>query len=852
MVKYDDVKNSTDEKYFSDCAYSKEIWNDNYRGPDEETIIDSWKRLAHSAASVEDADKRKDIAEKFFDALEDFKFIPGGRIMANLGVKGRESTTLFNCFVHHPKDINMKDCDSIEGIYTLLKAQAHTLKSEGGYGTNASFLRPAGSYVKGIASRTPGALAFMELWNTSSDVITRGSDVFTGVRIEGEKKKIRKGAQMLVMTVFHPDIKDFITAKQTPGRLTKFNMSVGITKDFMDALLDDKEWHLRFPDTTCEKYSDEWFGDIEEWEEKGYPVIIYETLPAKDLWDMIMKATYNRNEPGVLFLDTSNKLNPMSGLEKIYTTNPCGEIGMPTGVCNLGSLNLVKFIKTEDKQLVFDHDAFVSYIPTAIRFLDNILDISKTPLKEYKVANLEKRRIGLGTVGLGSLHFMLGIKYGSEESLALIEKIYKAKAETEILASAKLGKEKGNFPLFDKKHYFNTYWWKHLKIRQSVKDEIEAIGHIRNSHQSMNAPNGNSSNLGQVISSGIEPVIYDEYTRWSIVSEFERTELKAKGFKFPGRSGELAETEHMKFKMRGDEKVLFGTFEGVNYEFDTNRGLIKATTVEDYGWRFAKVHYNDKLEAMRKKGIFATTTSLTVDDHVNTLKIIASYTNMAISKTVNLPQDYPYKEFKNLYLDAYKSGIKGITTYRAGTMSAVLEDKNALKIRPAGNAPKRPAILDADIYVVTVKGEKFVIAVGLLNSAPYELFGGAMNGLGFKFQYKKGRIEKVKRGCYKLEIGEEIEVADFSTQFTPTAQILFRMVSTSLRHGVPITFIVEQLQKSTDDMTSMTSAAARVLKKYIPDGANVNGASCPKCGHGNDLIYQDGCWSCKCGYSKCS
>jgi ribonucleoside-diphosphate reductase alpha chain len=368
----------------------------------------------------------------------------------------------------------------------------------------------------------------------------------------------------------------------------------------------------------------------------------------------------------------------------------------------------------------------------------------------------------------------------------------------------------------------------------------------------MNAPNGNTSTYAQTVSSGIEPVFIEEYIRWSIVSEFERADLKAKGFKFPTKSNEeWFETEHLKFKEKGGEQILSGKFEGVEYEYDKNRGLVKATLIEDYGWGFAKAFYKDKLEAMKKKGIFATTNTLDVSDHINTLKTVAQYTNMAISKTVNLPNDYPYKDFKKLYMEAYDAGIKGITTYRAGTMTAVLESVNTAKIIPAAHAPKRPQVLDADIYVVTVKGEKFVIAVGLLGGRPYELFGGAMNGLGFKFQYKKGKIDKVKRGQYRLEIGDEIEVADFSAQFTPTAQILFRMVSTSLRHGVPITFIVEQLQKSEDDMFSMTAAAARVLKKYIENGSAVNGSSCPQCSS-NDLIYQDGCWSCKCGYSRCS
>ena len=861
MIRYEDVKQLTNASYFTGYDFSEEIWNDTYRGPQENTVIDTWKRISHAASLVENVEKRVEIENAFFDILHDFYFVPGGRIMANIGIEGREGTTLFNCFIHHPSDIGLNDCDSIEGIYTLLKAQAHTLKSEGGYGINPSFIRPAGAYVYGIGSRTPGVLKFMELWDKSSEIITMGSEKVSGNTQSNEKRKIRKGAQMFVLSCFHPDIKEFITAKQTANRFTKFNMSVGISDEFMVALANDSYWNLRFPDTTHPRYKAEWFGDIEDWEEKGLPVVVYETVRAKELWELITKSTYDRNEPGVLFLGTVNRLNPLFYAEKIFATNPCGEIPNSTGVCDLGSLNLAKYIKIVGKRVEFDYKKFKEHVVMGVRFLDNVLDISRTPLVEYAEANQKKRRIGLGTMGLGSLHFMLGIRYGSQESLDLIKKIFKTKSETELLASAKLGKEKGSFPEFNKEKYFSSVWWKNLKIDSDIKKEIESIGCMRNSHRGMNAPTGNGASYALMASSGIEPVFTDEYLRWLIVSTAECISLRLSGFQFPDKTkSEWFETEHMKATVKNGENILKGTFNGVDYEFDKNRGLIKSVLIEDYGWKFAKEFYKENLDAMKRDGLFATTDSLTVDDHINTLRIIAHYTDQANSKTVNIPNDYSYEQFQNLYIDAYKSNIKGITTYRAGTMTAVLEKKDDKSktlvdvnggIVPAPDAPKRPKTVDADIYVVTVKGEKFVIAIGMLNGQPYEIFGGALNGLGFKFQHKKGKIEKVKRGHYKLEIGEEIEVENFSSQFTPTAQILFRMVSTNLRHGVPLTFIVEQLQKSEDDMFSMTAAAARVLKKYIVDGAKAQGTTCPDCGS-TDLIYQDGCMSCKaCNWSKC-
>lgn len=846
----------TNELFFKDFPFSQDIWQENYKAPNDNTIYDTFQRLAKTAANVEKPELKKEVYEKFYGYLSNLQFIAGGRIMANLGVPGRKSTTLYNCFVHHPKDIKLKDPDSIHGIYSMLEAQAHTLKSEGGYGINASWIRPAGMFVAGIGSRTPGTLTFMELWDASSKIITQGSSKVLGEKRADEKDKIRKGAQMLILDVWHPDIEEFITAKQTPNRLTKFNMSVGITAGFMNAVIKNKEWDLIYPDTDFDKYETEWFGDIDDWKEKGYPYKVYKKIKAVDLWEVIMKSTYNRAEPGVIFLDLTNELNPLSYIEKIFTTNPCGEIPMSTGVCNLGSLNLVKFViyDKETQKIEFDFDKFAEAVKWGIRFLDNINDIAPVPLKEYKEQIVAKRRIGLGAMGLGSLHFMLGIKYGSKESIKLIKKIGKIKSETEILASAKLGKEKGSFPTFDKNKYFSTYWWKNLDISDDVKKHVEQIGCMRNSHQSMFAPNGNTGAFAQCVTGGVEPVFLEEYIRWKIVSTMEIRTLHEKGLKFPDvHKQEWFETDVFKFVMRGDEQVLKGKFDGVDYEIDKNRGLIKAELIQDYGWWFAKWFYGEeKIKQMKKDGIFATTENLTVSDHIETLKILSHYTNQAISKTINVPNNYPYEDFKKIYMDAWKGGIKGVTTYRAGTMTAVLESKEQKESISMATAPKRPEKIKAHIHSVTVKGEKFVIAVGLYNGAPYEIFGGHMNGLNFKFKMKEGTITKVKRGVYKLEIGEDISIDNFSEVFTPTEQIMFRLTSGLLRHGVPIKFVVEQMQKATEDISSMSAAAARVLKSYIKDGEKVTGITCPEC-HSENLIYEQGCNRClNCNWSKCN
>lgn len=849
---------------------SIEIWQDNYREASEKTRVDTWKRLAKAAASVEATPAlQKKYEDEFYQLFYDDRFVAGGRIMANIGVADRSGTTLFNCFVHHVSDIKLKDCDSLDGIYDMLKAQAKTLKSEGGYGINASWIRPAGSYVKGIQSRTPGVLKFMELWDKSSEVITQGSVKVLGEKRLNEKNKIRKGAQMLVLNVWHPDILDFIVAKQTSGRFTKFNVSVGITEGFMECLLNDGMWDLKYPDTEHPQYKEVWYGDIEDWESRGLPVNKYKSIKASEIWDSIMTSTYNRAEPGVLFLDLYNKLNPLSYAERVYTTNPCGEIGMSTGVCNLGSVNLPMLISTIDGKPEFDFDLFERLVASGVRFLDNINDISTTPLPEYKQSVIEKRRIGLGVMGLGSLHFILGMRYGSQESLDFVEKLFALKAKTEIRTSALLGKEKGSFELFDKNKHFSTYWWKTLNLSDEFKQEIEQIGCMRNSHQSMNAPTGNTGIYAKNVSGGIEPVFSTNgYKRWSIVTETKRRELLDNGFVFPdSNKSEWVETKHMKFAQRNDEQILKGTFEGRNYEFDRSRGLVVESLIEDFGIKSAKsVYSQEQLTELIKNGAFASAQDISVDDHVSILKIAASYTNMSISKTVNVPNDYPFEDFKNVYLKAWKAGIKGVTTYREGTMTVVLEttknDKPSTKSNKVDSdrfAPRRPELLDCDIYHMQVNGEKWNIFVGMLNGNPYEIFAGRAEYISIPKSKKSGKIKK--NGTYNLIIDfgteDEIVIKDLAKIFDNSTESSFtRTISLSLRHMVPVQFVVEQLSKGADkdnNMFSLSKALMRVLKNYIQDGTKATKQVCVSCKAIDSMIYAEGCTVCtSCSYSKCS
>jgi ribonucleoside-diphosphate reductase alpha chain len=536
----------------------------------------------------------------------------------------------------------------------------------------------------------------------------------------------------------------------------------------------------------------------------------------------------------------------------------CGEIAMSNGVCNLLSLNLIQFIKENDGNYEFDFETFKKAVRVAIRFSDNINDISRTPLPEYSKSVNEKRRIGIGVLALGSLHYVLGIRFGSDESLALIKEIFKTKCEAELLASAYLGKEKGSFTLFDKEKFFNTHWWNTLPISDSVKREVESIGEMRNSHRSANAPTGNMSIYVGMVSGGIEPIFMKDYVRWSIVPESDRAALRESGFQFPDIfEGGWFETDTMKLSKAGTDDILLGSFEGTDYQVDKNRGLTKKTIVKDWGWAFAQENFSEeKIKEFEERGVFATTTDLTTQEHLNTLKVIAPFVDQNSSKTVNLPNDISYEDFKEVYMDAWKSGIKGITTYRAGTMTAVLEsvDKKTDSVGIVETAaPKRPIELPCRIHHTKILGKDWLVLVGLLNDDPYEVFAGPYKNIGIPKNCVEGKIIKQKRGVYSLVVKDS---AGTETKYKNILDHLddndsawaTRLVSMSLRHGVPLRFVCEQLSKD-GFVIDTNKVLARILKKYLSKTDRQH--SCPSCNSKN-VVLQETCITCMdCGFGKC-
>jgi len=847
------------DTFFED-AFSYEVWDQTYRDVNDDDIDGTIRRVACGAAEAEDTEYLKTwYADSFYNIMSGFKFTTGGRIYSNCGTDWG-GTTLMNCFAS-PRNVN--DLDSLNGIMDNLQMQANTLKSEGGWGDNFSYIRPRGAFIKGIGVESPGSIKYMELFDVSSDIITAGSGKKSINPLA--KKKIRKGAMMGVIDVWHPDIIEFITAKQTPGRLSKFNLSVNCTDEFMNriSILStlDKEmypeeyaqldkWELRFPDTTHEAYSDEWNGDLVAWVEKGYSVVIYETVSTMMVWNLIMESTYNRAEPGILFLDRANHFDPANYLDRIFTTNPCGEQTLqPGGVCDLGSMNLTQYIIHDNgTNTRFDFDKFKSIIPIAVRFLDNINDVSNAPLPEYEDSMRNKRRIGLGVLGWGSLLFMMKIRFGSDDANQLRDSIMKCLAETAYKASIDLAIEKGMFKYCNPELHAEGAFIKSLNLGDEYMEKVRTTG-IRNSAILSIQPTGNTSIMANVVSGGGEPVFMPEYIRTVIVGKMpdEISDVCPKWYE-----GEFHETEMFKLVKEGDDDVLRGEHNGIIYKIDSNRGLTKEVLCEDYGVRWLKKHKQFDISAKWA----VTTTELTSDDHLTDMTGFARYLDSAMSKTINIQHDYPYDQFKDIYLDAYKSGvIKGVTTYRAGTMATVLsskEDEYTVDEEIILDEVKLPDSAQAVMKTIRAEGKKWYLTVVYTETVnrPFALFVQTNN---------RESTDITDECVHKLidlstEKGlpeDQIESVILKIKGDSNVQKVARLISFLLRHGVLIKNITLTLDKVEDAFVgSFIFQIKKYLQSYIKDGEPA-GEPCDTC-NGNNVFYSEGCFKCSdCGTSKC-
>ena len=769
---------------------SEQIWNDKYRFRDPSTTLadgtivpgvihdvtveDTWRRIARALAVVED--DRALWEEEFYQALENFQYMPAGRITAGAGT-GR-NVTLFNCFVMGTIP------DSMPGIFDMLKEAALTMQQGGGIGYDFSTIRPKGARVVGVGSDASGPLSFMDVWDSMCRTIMSAGS--------------RRGAMMATMRCDHPDVEDFITAKQDAARLRNFNLSVLITDPFMDAVEKDGDWDLI------------WNGDV------------WKTVKAVDLWNKIMGATYGFAEPGVIFIDRINERNPLRYLEKICATNPCGEQPLPPyGACLLGSINMASLISDpfEDTARI-DEDKMVRLVARAVRMMDNVVDVSNFALEQQRQEAKNKRRIGLGITGLADALLMLRLKYGTEEAAQQTETWMKMIQHAAYRASVELAREKGPFPLFDAEQYLASPTIQDLD--QDLRDDIATYG-IRNALLTSIAPTGTISLYAGNLSSGIEPVFAYNYTRKVLQKDGSKTE----------------------------EEV-------VDYAVQLFRDKFGADTpLPDY---------------------FVNAQTLAPLDHVRMQAAAQKWVDSSISKTINCPEDISFDDFKDVYMQAWKTGCKGCTTYRPNeiTGSVLSVDK------PAETKTEEPVVDAAPVAAPSLSVP--MPRPERLEGATYKV-KWPQTAHPFYITVNDAVEEDGSRRPFEVFINtQNVEVQAWSTALT-------RMISAVFRRGGDVSFVAKELKEVFDPtggsfiggkgyvpsfhaLIGHTIFDHMVATGYIDAGqAPVKPAplaqaekvvaveevqseylkkACPSCGEFT-LVLASGCPSCRsCGWSKCS
>ena len=598
---------------------SADVLQEKYLKHDERTVEDLFDRVARALASVEATPALRTEWEAKFRRNLDAGAIGAGRIMSAAGA-GIQAT-LINCFVQPVGDcIQGEDDNGYPGIYEALREAAETMRRGGGVGYDFSRIRPKGARVRGTASTASGPCSYINVFDLSCATV--------------ESAGARRGAQMGVLRIDHPDVLEFITAKRTPGRWNNFNVSVGVTDAFIDAVKNDLPWdlvHRGHPGAAQIAKGAHQRPD-------GYWV--YRTVPARELWDTIMRSAYDFAEPGILFLDRIRHDNNLRAIEGIDATNPCGEQPLPPyGCCDLGPVILTSFVRNpfdHGGKACFDFDAFAESVAIQTRALDNVLELTHWPLVQQEREARQKRRIGVGFTGLGDTLVMLGLRYNAEDGRAVARRIAECMRDAAYDASVELAKEKGAFPLFDPDTYFAEGNFA-SRLPDAIKARIRAHG-IRNSHLLSIAPTGTVSlAFADNASNGIEPAFSWTYTRKKREADGSRSE----------------------------------------YE------------VQDHAWRLYKALGGD---TTKLPPAFVGALEMTAQEHIAMMEAVQPYVDTSISKTVNIPADYPYEDFKELYLRAWSAGLKGLATYRPNSiLGAVLETTPAEGANAAVEATPAPA-----------------------------------------------------------------------------------------------------------------------------------------------------------------
>lgn len=795
----------------------------------EKTPEEMWDRLAGAMASVEETpEKQAEWQEKFRYILDDWKLVPGGRIAAGAGAS--DELTLFNCYViPSPKD-------SRGGIMETLSEMTEIMARGGGVGINLSSLRPRRAVVKGVNGSSSGAVSWGGLFSYTTGLIEQGGS--------------RRGALMLMMNDWHPDVLDFITVKQTMGQVTNANLSVCVSNAFMKAVKEDLDWDLVFPDTTYEDYTEVWDGDLEKWKAAGRNVVHFRTVKARDIWHTIIESAWKSAEPGVVFMEYYNQMSNSWYFNPIICTNPCGEQGLPGwGVCNLSAMNLSKFYDEEKHDVAWDELATTTRY--SVRFLDNV--INKTPyhFEENEKNQKKERRVGLGTMGLAELMIKLNIRYGSPESLEFLDKLYGFIAKEAYLASADIAAEKGSFPAFEADKYLQSGF---MKVMTEVYPEVgEAIREkgIRNVTIITQAPTGSTGTMVGT-STGIEPYFAFKYYRQSRL-----------GF---------------------DEQFV------------------------PIAQEWMDAHPGEELP-----DYFVTAMSLSAEDHIRVQAAIQRWVDSSISKTANCPADFTVEETKRLYELAFDLGCKGVTIYRDGSRDvqvlqtekkedkaedkAVVSGAGAAEAASASDAEreslnglsaslavspeaekkpvvdkqykKRPQVLHGATYKINTPFGMAYITINDLNGIPSEIFlnVGKAGSDVFAMAEALGRVcslflrygdhgHKVELLIKHLKgIGGSGAVGFGPNRVDSIADAVAKALETHVQNGpyddhdpAPVAATVAHHEEHVEASAGTGAGAHDHHHGAVATSRDL----CPSCGSAS-LINIEGCKTCSnCGYSKCS
>lgn len=731
----------TEQEWLGDSQLSLNIWHKKYQ-VDGESFEEWLDRVSGGTKEVKELIRAK-------------KFLFGGRILASRGVNNRK-VTYSNCYVITPPE------DNIESIFSTASKLARTYSYGGGCGTDVSKLRPKDAVVHNAAKSTSGAVSFMDFYSYVTGLIGQSG---------------RRGALMLSIDCSHPDIEEFINLKTKQGVCEKANISIKVSDEFMQAVLDDKDWITKFTS-----------------KETG---TITKTFKAKDLLKLLAKRNWEWAEPGLLYWDRIAGYNMLDNDEKFnyVGVNPCAEEPLPAGgSCLLGSINLNEFVLDPFTNIArIDFDALEDAVSIAVLGLNQVLNegMMLHPLEEQRESVRNWRQIGLGTMGLADMLIKLGVTYGSELALIVTNNVYRDIAKASIIASLELAKVKGCYPMCNKDKLIESSFIRTLDLPMQVVEDIRTYG-LHNSQLLTCAPTGSIATMLQV-STGVEPNFALHYMR--------------KTQSLNGRD----------------------TFYEVN-----------AKIVEDYKYN-KTFTLNDKLP-----DYFVESKDVLPIDRIKMQAVLQKYTDASISSTINLPNEATVDDVYNIYVEAWKHGLKGVTIYRTGcNREGILITKKPDSILTTG-APKRPVMLPCDIHKIKVKGENFIVCVGLYEGKPYEVFIFKLkHNVGFSDT--KGEIIKVKKGVYSLNSRELVIANLLNTGISIEEKAATLYSSMLLRHGVNIKYIIKTAKKVDDNITSFSSAMCRVLAKYLPK--EVEGV-CPNCG--GKIINEGGCRHCEsCEWSQC-